>query len=291
MDILIIGDTAREHALAWKFAESRRTGKLYCTSPYSGVDTLCEKIEPSLTNWRKAHPVDLVVGEDDACIYRTSFVCPKDAIHITVDCLTDGSTIVPLPAVRVCYDAAGEAFAAETPARAYTCDMAHRAYCRHFLPHIRAHGRKASGYSGVFRFEMAICEDEPELLSVSHGFGEMDALALLPILRCELAPLLTACADGTLTREMVRLNTLACVVLMLGAERSGVHIRGLSNVAKNTGVFMGAVQFQGEGLLTAGRRALFVCGRGQDVLTAARAAQRGADEIVFDGIIRPSNVW
>lgn len=288
MDILIIGDTAREHALAWKFAESRRTGALYCTSPYSGVDTLCTRIEGSPADWRASHPVDLVVGEDDACLYHASFVCPEDAVRVTVDCLTDGNTIVPLPAVRVFYDRAGEAFAAETPARAYTGDMAHRAYYRHFVPHIRAHGRKSSGLSGVIRFEMAICEDEPELLSVSRGFGELDALALLPTLRCELAPLLTACADGTLTREMVRLNMQSCAVLMLGAEQPGAWVRGLADVAKNTGVFMGAVQFQDGRLLTAGRRALFVCGRGQDVHTAVRAARQGAEKIMFDGIIRPS---
>ncbi len=62
MNILIIGDTAREHALAWKFAESRRTGALYCTSPYSGVDTLCTRIEGSPADWRASHTVDLVVG-------------------------------------------------------------------------------------------------------------------------------------------------------------------------------------------------------------------------------------
>ena len=84
----------------------------------------------------------------------------------------------------------------------------------------------------MIRFEMAICEDEPELLSVSRGFGELDALALLPTLRCELAPLLTACADGTLTREMVRLNMQSCAVLMLGAEQPGAWVRGLADVAK-----------------------------------------------------------
>ena len=288
MDILIIGDTAREHALAWKFAESRRTGSLYCTSPYSGVDTLCTRIEGRPADWLAAHTVDLVVRGEDTCLYRTSFVCPEDAIRITVDCFTDGYTIVPLPAVRILFDRAGEAFAAETPARAYTGDMSHRAYYRYFVPHIRTHSHKSTGLTGVVRFEMAICEDEPELLSVSRGFGEMDALALLSTLRCELAPLLISCANGTLTREMVQLNMQSCAVLMLGAELPGMHICGLNDVAKNTGVFMGAVRFEEERLLTAGRRALFVCGRGQDVHTAVRAARRGAEKITFTGIIRPS---
>ncbi len=286
MDILIVGETAREHALAWKFAESRKMGNLYCTSPYSGVDTLCERITAPLEIWRGSHHVDFTVGDTDQCLYRTAYTCPAGAVHVIVDCFTDGHTMIPMPAVRVYGNEEDGLYAAEAPAREYTRDIAHRAYYRHFVPHIRIHGRKTPGLSGVVRFEMAIYEDEPELLSVSLGFGEMDALALLPILRGELAGPLTACSDGTLTRELVRFSEQSSAVLMLGAERPGVHIQGLADVPKSVGVFMGAVQFTNGKLLTAGRRALFVCGRGQDRYAAARAARTGIGKLTFDGAIR-----
>ncbi len=286
MDILIIGNTAREHVLAWKFAESRKTGNLYCTSPYSGVDTLCMRVDEPLSAWRASHAVDLTIGADDTCLYQASFRCPADSVRVTVDCLTDGHTIVPLPAVRILYTEDGESYAAEVPARAYTPDIAHRAYHRYFVPYIRIHNHDAAAFSGTIRFEMAVCDGEPELISVHRGFGELDALALLPLIRGELSALLNACTDGTLTREKVRIQEQACVVLMLGAGKNGVPIRGLADVAKSTGVFMGTVRFTEGQMRTAGYRALFVCGRAPDIYTAARAARNAAERITFDGIVR-----
>ena len=286
MDILIVGNTAREHILAWKFAESRKIGNLYCTSPYSGVDTLCIRVDEPLSAWRATHPVDFTIGEDDACLYQASAPCPIDRVRVTVDCLTDGHRIVPLPAVRILYTADGEAYAAETPARAYTPDIAHRAYHRYFVPYIRIHNGNVSSIRGLIRFELMICDGEPELLTVNRGFGELDALALLPLLRGELFGVLKACVDGGLTQEVVHIQKQACVVLMLGAKEMDVPVSGLAEVAKNTGVFMGTVHF-GEGQMqTAGRRALFVCGKGPDIRSAARLACNGAEKIAFDGIVR-----
>ena len=286
MDILILGNTAREHALAWKFAESRKTGELYCTSTYSGVDTLCTRIDAPPETWRATHSVDLVVEDTENCMYRAAFDCPENAIRVTVDCLTDGHTIVPMPAVRIYSDKTDGTVAAEAPAGEYTKDMAHRAYHRFFIPYIRGTGSKQPRLFGIVRFEMALCGNEPELLAVYQGVGELDAMALLPLLRADLAELLTACAGGRLSGEMVRLNEQTTAVCMLGAQQEGVHIRGLDRVAKNTGVFFGSVRLEEGKLKTAGRRALFVCARGQDRHSALHAARSAADVIQYEGQIR-----
>ena len=284
MDILIVGNTAREHALAWKFAESRKIGDLYCTSPYSGVDTLCERVH-NLKEWRASHSTGLVVGEQDDCLYSTSR-SPAHAVRIVVDCMTDGKTIIPMPAVRVYYDEKDGPVAAEAPAREYTRDIAHRAYHRYFLPYIRPVDPAVSRPSGIVRFEMALLEKNLELLSASVGFGEMDALCLLPLLRCELAGALVACMNGGLADEMIRFSEQSCSVLMLGAEQPGIHIRGLADIPKNVGVFLGEVRFTEGKLLTAGRRALFVCARGRDRSTARHVAQTAAGKVKFGGVIR-----
>ncbi len=286
MNILIVGENAGAHALAWKFAESRRTGELYCTSPYSGIDTLCTRIEEPPDIWSGSHRVDLVVGQEDAPLYIVSDSCLQKAIHITVDCLTDGHTIVPMPAVLLHRNETGEITAAETPASAYTAELAHYAYHQFFIPHIRIHGHARRGIAGIVRFELELWEGKTELLSVERGFGELDALALLPLLRGELAGLLKACENETLTREMLRLNGFHSAVCMLGASRSGVPICGLGDVPSDTGVFLGTVQYRDGTLYTAGPRPLFVCGRGQDTPSARHAARVGAEKIRFEGVQR-----
>lgn len=285
MNILILGNTAREHVLAWKFAESRKTGELYCTSPYSGVDTLCFRVEEPGKAWLKTHAVGLVIHEmqDDGNQDLHGF--PLDTRYITVDCFTDGHTIVPLPAVRTYFSEKGEAFAAEL-SQEYTSDLAHRLYHRYFVPHIRINGHRARGISGAVRFQFALYRDHVEFLSVHQGFGELDALVLLPLLRGDLAGILEACEKGTLTSGQVRFSDQACAAFMLGSEYPGAAIRGLSDVAKDTGVFFGAVKFRDRTLWTAGRRALFVCGRGRNRQEAAIAVKKAAGQISFEGVIR-----
>jgi len=274
MDILILGNTAREHALAWKFAESRRTGDIFCTSPYSGVDVLAKRVAS-----RADAPADaLVIPEAGVCLCAWDDPLPDTSF--TVDCLTDGDTIIPLPAVQLtCVD--GLPVAAEAPAPDYTADLADYAMQNFFIPHIAV-----LRASGIVRFTLALENDMPFLLAVHAGFDELDAIALLPLLRGELAPLLTACKNGTLAQESLRLHDLHTAVAMLGAMEPDAPISGVSQIASNIGVFFGAVTYREETLYTAGERALFVCARAATAADARREASIAAKTIAFNGIIR-----
>jgi phosphoribosylamine--glycine ligase len=42
MKILIVGSGGREHALAWKFAQSKRVKKIYCAPGNDGMVSLAE---------------------------------------------------------------------------------------------------------------------------------------------------------------------------------------------------------------------------------------------------------
>ena len=75
MKILIVGSGGREHALAWKIAQSPRTEKIYCAPGNAGIASLAECVPiramefEKLAQFAQDHAVDLtVVGMDDPLV-------------------------------------------------------------------------------------------------------------------------------------------------------------------------------------------------------------------------------
>ena len=73
MNLLIIGGGGREHALAWKLAQSPRARKIYCAPGNAGTAQLGENVPLAITDveglvrFAQDHLIDLtVVGPDDA---------------------------------------------------------------------------------------------------------------------------------------------------------------------------------------------------------------------------------
>ncbi len=73
MKILIIGGGGREHALAWKLAQSPRVERIYCAPGNGGTAALGENVDLKATDatgllaFARAHEIGLtVVGPDDA---------------------------------------------------------------------------------------------------------------------------------------------------------------------------------------------------------------------------------
>ena len=48
MKVLLIGSGGREHALAWKLAQSKRVDKLYCAPGNAGVAEVAERLDKSV---------------------------------------------------------------------------------------------------------------------------------------------------------------------------------------------------------------------------------------------------
>lgn len=72
MKILIVGGGGREHAIAWKLAQSPRVEKLYCAPGNAGIAELAECVDigvmefDRLTAFAREHEIDLtVVAPDD----------------------------------------------------------------------------------------------------------------------------------------------------------------------------------------------------------------------------------
>ncbi|MFQ5675901.1 MAG: phosphoribosylamine--glycine ligase, partial [bacterium] len=75
MRILIIGGGGREHALAWKIAQSPRVKKIYCAPGNAGTATLGENVPIAadkldlLVQFALEHKIDLtVVGPEQPLV-------------------------------------------------------------------------------------------------------------------------------------------------------------------------------------------------------------------------------
>ena len=73
MKILVIGSGGREHALAWKLAQSPEAERVFCAPGNAGTEQIAENVAiaaselPALAKFAKENRIDLtVVGPDDA---------------------------------------------------------------------------------------------------------------------------------------------------------------------------------------------------------------------------------
>lgn len=75
MKVLIVGGGGREHAIAWKVAQSKRVDKIYCAPGNAGIAEIAECVPigamefDKLVAFAKEKEIDLtVVGMDDPLV-------------------------------------------------------------------------------------------------------------------------------------------------------------------------------------------------------------------------------
>lgn len=89
MKILIVGSGGREHAIAWKIAQSKRVEKIYCAPGNAGIAELAECVDigamdfDALTAFAKENKIDLtVVGMDDPLVGGIVDTFEKEGLRI-----------------------------------------------------------------------------------------------------------------------------------------------------------------------------------------------------------------
>jgi len=75
MKILIVGGGGREHAIAWKVAQSKHTDKLYCAPGNAGIEEYAECVNIAATDldglatFAEKEKIDLtIIGPDDPLV-------------------------------------------------------------------------------------------------------------------------------------------------------------------------------------------------------------------------------
>lgn len=89
MKVLIIGGGGREHAIAWKVAQSPRVEQLYCAPGNAGIAQLAECLDIGVMDFErqvsfaKEHEIDLVIiGPDDPLVAGAADVFAAEGIRV-----------------------------------------------------------------------------------------------------------------------------------------------------------------------------------------------------------------
>jgi phosphoribosylamine--glycine ligase len=150
--------------------------------------------------------------------------------------------------------------------------------------------RRGIVYTGVLYAGLMMTADGPKVLEFNCRFGDPETQAILPRLSGDLAPALCACADGTLSEDLVAWRPEACVCVVMasggypGAYGKGKAVRGLDAAAALAGVvvFHAGTGLAGERVVTSGGRVLGVTALGEDLRGAVRQVYRAVSKIAFD---------
>ncbi|HAP32970.1 MAG TPA: phosphoribosylamine--glycine ligase, partial [Lachnospiraceae bacterium] len=89
MNILIIGSGGREHAIAWKVAQSKKADKIYCAPGNAGISEVAECVPitamefDKLADFAESHDIGLtIVGMDDPLVGGVVDVFEKRGLRV-----------------------------------------------------------------------------------------------------------------------------------------------------------------------------------------------------------------
>ncbi len=158
-------------------------------------------------------------------------------------------------------------------------------------------------YTGVMYIQLMITSRGPVVIEINCRFGDPEAELLMPLLDCELLPLLMATANGTLRHHPEpRFKKQVSVGIVISSEgypdepQTGRIIRGFENYA-NPGdpecyanVFHAGTKIRDGELVTGGGRVLTVVGQAGSYKAAKDLATRAVELISFEGAYHRTDI-
>lgn len=147
-------------------------------------------------------------------------------------------------------------------------------------------------YTGVLYGGLMLTGDGPKVLEFNVRFGDPEAQAVLPRLRSDLVPALTATLDGGVGRLEMDWSPEYCVCVVVasggypGKYATGIPIRGLNAAAADSAVevFHAGTRLEDGRVVTAGGRVLDVVALGRDFEEARGLAYEAVRMISFEGM-------
>ena len=156
-------------------------------------------------------------------------------------------------------------------------------------------------YRGVLYAGIMVTEKGPMCIEFNCRFGDPETQAILPMMDCDIVPILKAVADGNLDSAEVTWKQGASVAVVAASEGYpdafdpgmdtrpllGRRIFGLDRIDPEDDtcvVFHSGTRFQDGAVVTSGGRVLTVTGVAEDLSSARDTAYAGLDQIQFEGI-------
>lgn len=160
------------------------------------------------------------------------------------------------------------------------------------LPTVEGLAREGRPYRGVLYVGLMLTRTGPKVLEFNCRLGDPETQPILLRLEEDFALLLSAAADGSLSRRPLTWRREAAVCVVLASEgypsssRKGDEIRGIEAALRLPGVFVyhAGTALREDRLVTAGGRVLSVCARRPSLGEAVATAYSGVEAIRFDGL-------
>jgi phosphoribosylamine--glycine ligase len=177
----------------------------------------------------------------------------------------------------------------------YTGEIAEQCMETIFLPTIRAMQAEGRPFSGCLYFGLMLTPDGPKVIEYNCRFGDPETQVVLPLLESDLFTIMKACADGTLTEDLVRFKDGAACCVVLASKgypvkyQSGFAITVDEDFAAE--LFVAGAKLDENGtLLTAGGRVLGVTSVAPTLAEAVADAYKNADKVHFEGAYKRSDI-
>lgn len=212
--------------------------------------------------------------------------------------ITDGATIIPLPA---CQDHKAVrdgdegpntgGMGAYCPAPVLTEAMMRDVERDILVPVSHEMRQSKRRFQGILYAGLMLTPGGPKVLEFNVRFGDPECQPLLMRLKSDLFEVLLATAEGRLNQVELEWDPrpAVCVVMASGGYpgpyKKGIPIRGLGEVAemKDVKVFHAGTRREGDEFVTSGGRVLGVTALGDDLAGAQQRAYEAVARIRFEG--------
>ncbi len=220
---------------------------------------------------------------------------------------TDGETIIPLAGAQDHKRARdGDkgpntgGMGAYSPAPAFTAALQTRATDEIAKPILAEMAKRGTPYSGVLYVGLMLTEEGPKLVEINARFGDPECQCILPRLKTDLLPVLTACAKGDVSNVSLDWSDETCLTVVMAAkgypgdyEKDTVigYVDRVDNI-EGVEVFHAGTRMEQTVLVSAGGRVLGITALGRDVEQARNRAYDAASQIEWpEGFYRSDIGW
>ena len=219
-----------------------------------------------------------------------------DGKNVVVMALTDGETVIPLPAVKVykrVYDKdlgmSTAGMGGYVPAEGYTEEIAKRVKEEILVPTVRALKEEGHPYKGVISCSLLLTEKGPKVVDYIVRFCDVESQILIPMIETPLLDIFNAVIDEKLSEiDLKMLSSCAvCVVLTSGGyplEYEKGYKINIGETDHNVQVYHAGTKLADGELRTAGGRVLGVAVIGDNKDKCADWVYKNVTKISFDGM-------
>ncbi|MBM4236047.1 MAG: phosphoribosylamine--glycine ligase [Firmicutes bacterium] len=220
--------------------------------------------------------------------------------EVSVLALCDGKDLIMLPSAQD-HKAIGEkdsgpntgGMGAYSPSPLYTAELDRKTREEVFLPLLEGFRNEKIDFRGVIYAGLMVSHNQFNVLEFNVRFGDPETQAILPRLKSDLLPLLTAAADGCFGEAKAEWFADPAVCIIMASEgypghyEKGFPISGIdqAEVAGDgkVSVFHAGTDLKDGQLVTAGGRVLGVTAWDKDLAGAVKYAYQAVGGIDFKG--------